>query len=95
VIFVLLRMAASAVAPLPPIMLSSRLRNVEWMERMRASVSTGADKNKVHTLWGGWRGALEKGDLRLLEDGSERGGALVSDMVLSETARGARGRWQR
>jgi hypothetical protein len=26
------------------------------------------------------------GDLRLLEDGSERGGALVSDYVVSETA---------
>jgi hypothetical protein len=30
VIFVLLRMAASAVAPLPPILLSLRLRNEEW-----------------------------------------------------------------
>ena len=31
------------------------------------------------------RGAPEVGDLRLLEDGSERGGALVSDVVVSET----------
>ena len=31
-------------------------------------------------------GALQVGDLRLLEDGSERGGALVSDLVVSETA---------
>ena len=36
------------------------------------------------TLWGG--GALQVGDLRLLEDGGERGGALVSDVVASETA---------
>jgi hypothetical protein len=36
------------------------------------------------TLWGG--GALQVGDLRLLEDGSERGGTLVSDQVVSETA---------
>jgi hypothetical protein len=36
------------------------------------------------TLWGG--GAPQVGDLRLLEDGGERGGALVSDRVVSETA---------
>ena len=36
------------------------------------------------TLSGG--GALELGDHRLLEDGSERGGALVSDVVAFETA---------
>ena len=32
-------------------------------------------------------GALEVGDLRLLEDCSERGGALVSDAVAPDTAR--------
>ena len=37
------------------------------------------------TLWG--RGALEVGDLCLLEDSSERGGALVSDAIAPETAR--------
>ena len=38
------------------------------------------------------RGVLQVGDLRLLEDGSERGGALVSDEVASDTARdGCRG----
>ena len=37
------------------------------------------------TLWGG--GALEVGDLCLLEDSSERGGALVSDAIVPETAR--------
>ena len=36
-------------------------------------------------------GALEIGDLRLLEDGSERVGALVSDTVATDTARGVRG----
>jgi hypothetical protein len=36
------------------------------------------------TLWGG--GAHQLGDLRLLEDGGERGGALNSDRVASETA---------
>ena len=44
-------------------------------------MSTGADKKA--TFWGG--GALEVGDLRLLEDGSERSDALVSDAVVSET----------
>ena len=38
---------------------------------------------EMRTLWGG--GALQLGDLRLLEDGSERSGALSSDFVLSET----------
>ena len=36
------------------------------------------------TLWGG--GALQLLDLRLLEDGGERGGALGSDVVAPETA---------
>jgi hypothetical protein len=36
------------------------------------------------TLWGG--GAPQVGDYRLLEDSSERGGALVSDVVVVETA---------
>jgi hypothetical protein len=35
------------------------------------------------TLWGG--GAPQVSDNRLLEDGSERGGALVSDLVVVET----------
>ena len=39
---------------------------------------------RKRTLWGG--GALEVGDLRLLEDGSERGGALVPNSVAKETA---------
>jgi len=33
----------------------------------------------TRVFWGG--GALEVGNLRLLEDGGKRGGALVSDLV--------------
>ena len=47
----------------------------------RAILSAGADKSE-HTRGGG---ALEVGDLRLLEDGSERKGALDSDPVVAET----------
>ena len=47
-------------------------------------MSMGADR-KENTLWGG--GALEVRDLCLLEDGSERGGALDSDVIVLETAR--------
>ena len=47
----------------------------------RASLSAGAD-----TTANTRGGALQMGDLRLLEDGSERGGALVSDGVVVETA---------
>ena len=48
---------------------------------MRAGACQRALTRK-RTLWGG---ALELGDFRLLEDGSERSGALVSDVVASET----------
>ena len=54
---------------------------------MFAFVSAGAD-TKANTSGGG---ALEAGDLCLLEDGGERGGALVSDVVISETADEGRG----
>jgi len=47
----------------------------------RSGVSTGIDTNK-HS--GG--GAPQVGDLRLLEDGGERSGALGSDFVVPETA---------
>ena len=46
-------------------------------------MSPGADAKA--NAWG-WRGALELGDLRLLEDGSECSDALVSDVVRFETA---------
>ena len=42
----------------------------------------GIDTGKL-TLWGG--GAPQLGDLHLLEDGGERGGTLVSDMVVPQT----------
>ena len=47
-------------------------------------MSAGADSARKRTLWGS--SALEMGDHRLLEEGSERGGALVSDHVVLETA---------
>ena len=46
-------------------------------------MSANAD-TKTNTLWGG-NGAPEVVDLRLLEDGGERGGALDSDVVATET----------
>ena len=46
-------------------------------------MSAGAD-TKANTLGAG--GALELGDLGLLKDGGERGHALVSDLVVAETA---------
>ena len=51
-------------------------------------MSAGAD-TKANTMWGG--GALELLDLRLLEDGGERGGALVSDFVSKEPVNERRG----
>ena len=47
----------------------------------RVGVSMGADTKHF-----GGSGALEVGDLRLVEDCSERSDALVSDVVVSETA---------
>ena len=43
----------------------------------------------TRVFWGG--GALEVCDHRLLEDGSERSDALVSDAIEPETARDGRG----
>eukprot|EP00964_Phaeocystis_antarctica_P071794 scaffold43857_cov56-Phaeocystis_antarctica.AAC.3 len=40
---------------------------------------------EVRWAWERGRGALQLGDLRILENGGERGGALVSDAV-SQTA---------
>ena len=57
-----------------------------WAGRVFAFLSAGAD-TKANT-WGPvrGRGALELLDLRLLEDGSELGDALISDGVGSKTA---------
>ena len=50
----------------------------------------GADAKA--NAWGS--GILEVGDLRLLEDGSECSDALVSDVILCETAsEGQDGMW--
>ena len=69
-----------------PISLPQRLRGmgvvVRW-ERTGARVSMGTVKEK-QTLKGG--GALELLDLRLLEDGGERGGALGSDVIVRDAA---------
>jgi hypothetical protein len=54
------------------------------LQRWGVAVSMGADSARKRTLWGS--SALEMGDHRLFEDGSERGGALVADRVASETA---------
>ena len=59
-------------------------RNVQESKRVN-----GRLHKSEHTKGGG---ALEVRDLRLLEDGSECGGALVSDVVPPETAKHGRGR---
>ena len=83
VILVCLRTAASAEAPSAPMLLYSRL---QARGRMGNGERVGACQwalTRKRTLWGG--GVLEVGDLRLLEDGGERSGSLVSDVVVSET----------
>ena len=54
-------------------------------------MSAGADTN-ANTLWGG--GALEVGDPRLLEDGGERGGALVERLQCRSFVLAAQGERQ-
>ena len=84
VIFVSLRMAASAEAPSGPMPLPERLRARGRMGNgERVGVSMGADMKA--NAWRG-SGALEVGDLRLVEDGGECNGTLVSDAVACETA---------
>ena len=89
VIFVSLRMAASAEAPSSPMRLPPILQAEKGQDGNgeRGGVSMGADR-KANTL--GW-GALQIGDLRLLENSSERGDALGPDVVPGETARGLGG----
>jgi hypothetical protein len=77
-----LRPSARAAPPLGPRLFNERLRAWERVRVLR--VSMGADSAQKRTLWGS--SALEMGDHRLLEDGSERGGALVTDHVVLETA---------
>ena len=65
-------------------------RRGEDGERGREQPCQGALTER-RTLSGG--GALEVGDHRLLEDGCERGGALGSDLVITETAHRVEQRW--
>jgi hypothetical protein len=78
-----LRPSARAAPPLGPRLFNERLRAWERVRVLR--VSMGADSARKRTLWGS--SALETGDHRLLEDGSECGGALDSDAVDPQTAR--------
>ena len=91
VICVSLRMAASAEAPLSPIALPERLQRVGKVGRAREQACQRALTEK-RTLRGG--GALQVLDLRLFEDGSERGGTLESDAVAIETASDGWWRWE-
>ena len=54
-----------------------------WVQKVFAFVSAGTDR-KANAKRGG--GLPQGGDLRLLEDGSERRGALVADLVVADTA---------
>ena len=80
VIFVSLRMAASAVAPSALIRLPSRLRA---RGRVGNGERVGVSMHESKHCGGG--GALEVGDLRLVDYGSQRSGALGSDFVVLET----------
>ena len=53
-------------------------------ERVGESMHKGPRHESKH--FPGWRGALQVGDLRLVEDGNERNGNFTSDCVASETA---------
>ena len=74
--------------------LLGRLRALELFDRKRVPVDTAKGREACcecqralterRTLSGG--GALEVGNHRLLEDGCECGGALVSDVVATKTA---------
>jgi len=59
------------------------LSDMEGKANVFAFVSMGADR-KANTRGGG---ALELGDSRLFQDGSERGGALGSDVVVIEATK--------
>ena len=83
-ILVSLRTAASAEAPSSPKLLPWTLQSMGEVGVVRDEACQWA-LTKRRTLSGG--GALEVGDHRLLEDGCERGGALVSDLVPPDTAK--------
>ena len=83
VIIVSLRMAASAEAPSSLMLLSPILQARGGVGMVREETCQWALTEK-QTFGRG--GAPQGGDLRLLEDGGERGGTLVSNLVVSETA---------
>ena len=93
VICVSLRMAASAEAPSAPMKLPLILQAKKGQDGNgeKVGVSMGAD-TKANTRGGG---ALEIRDLCLLEDCSERGGTLVSNAVVPDTARDGWGHRER
>ena len=62
-----------------------RVRVLTRKGRQRCSLLCQWALTERRTLSGG--GALELGDSRLFEDGSKRGGALVSDPVPPDTAK--------
>ena len=71
---------------------SSSSLGTEFVETQTASMGAEAGAEacqwaltRTNTLRGG--GALQVGDLRLLEDGGEHGGALGSNVVAGEAAR--------
>ena len=86
VMFVSLRTAASAEAPLAPMLLPSSLRAKDGMGMMGEEACQWA---LTRVFWGG--GALDVCDHRLLEDGSERSDALGANAIEPETARDGRG----
>ena len=91
VICVSVRTAASAEAPLSPIPLPKRLQSMGEVGAVRDQACQWALTQKRTRSSGG---ALQGGDLRLLEDGGERGGTLVSDMVVRDAASEGHG-WER
>ena len=84
VIIVSLRTAASVDAPAPPMALFLRLQGKGGASERAGACQWALTSASSMTCWGS--GIPEVGDLRLLEDGSECSDALVSNVVLSETA---------
>ena len=83
-ILVSLRTAASAEAPSSPISFHPILQSMGKVGGgEKIGVSMGAD-TKANVSGGG---TLEFGDLCLVEDGSNRSGTLLSDVVAGETAK--------
>eukprot|EP00964_Phaeocystis_antarctica_P049758 scaffold28821_cov63-Phaeocystis_antarctica.AAC.2 len=76
-------MAASVVAPSSLMALRLRLQGMGGGSERAGACQRALTRKQKHS---GGGGALELGDLRLVEDGSQRSGALGSDVIASETA---------